>query len=444
MTARSVRSVRWRVTFTATVVTGAAVFVGGWFIVRTVDRTLIQRAEDAREGVVEEVVRRIEAGQDPTRVALPSASAPMFIQIQAVDGDLILGDRDIALLPIGQETFLTEGQEMAITSGVADGPSGRVNVIAASPLSDVERSVETLRNSLWIGLPALVGMVAAVAWVATGRALRPVDAIRSEVDAITGSTLHRRVPEPGTEDEIARLARTMNAMLDRLEVASDRQRQFVADASHELRSPVAALRAELEVALQYPERADWPATARALLAEEDRLEQLIADLLLLARLDETDPVGSGEVVDLAETIRDEAERVHRDGVAVSVSSDGSGSATVSGSGGLLARAVGNLLSNAVRHARTNVEIAARARDGRVRVLVDDDGTGIAPGARDEVFERFTRLEEGRSRDGGGAGLGLPIARRVVERHGGTLRIDDAPLGGARLVIDLPAADRASD
>jgi signal transduction histidine kinase len=444
MARRSVRSVRWRVTLAATLVTAVAVLLGGWFIVRTVDRTLLERAESARERVVAEVVRRIEAGADPTEVSLPPPSTPMYIQVQDLDGDVLVAGSNVPFtIPVERDTFTAAGQEVAISSAVADGPTGRVNVVAAYPLSEVERSVETLRNSLWIGLPLLVGLVAAVAWVATGRALRPVDAIRAEVDAITGSTLHRRVPEPATDDEVARLARTMNAMLDRLEAASDRQRQFVADASHELRTPVSTLRAELEVALQYPERADWPATARSLLAEEERLETLIADLLLLAQLDETDPVGSGATVDVGAIAREEAARANRSGVTVDVACDHDASLTVTGSPGLLARAISNLVSNAVRHARTCVEVSTARRDGRVRVIVDDDGAGIPAGARAEVFERFTRLEEGRARDHGGAGLGLPIARRIVERHSGSLQLEDAPLGGARLVIDLPAADRAA-
>ena len=151
---------------------------------------------------------------------------------------------------------------------------------------------------LRFGLPALVALVAAVAYVLVGRALRPVEAIRAEVDAITGSTLHRRVSEPPTDDEIGRLARTMNAMLDRLDTAATRQRQFVADASHELRSPVAAIRTGLEVARRKADRANWPAVADTALAEESKLEALLDDLLLLANHDENGaphpPPGAGE------------------------------------------------------------------------------------------------------------------------------------------------------
>jgi signal transduction histidine kinase len=156
-----------------------------------------------------------------------------------------------------------------------DTPSGRLTVTSAAPVDQVARSVDALRERLWIGLPALIALVAAVAWVLVGRALRPVDAMRAEVDEITGSTMHRRVPEPATGDEIGRLARTMNAMLSRLDATATRQRRFVSDASHELRSPVAAIRTSLEVARRKPDRADWPAVADTALAEEARLEALL-------------------------------------------------------------------------------------------------------------------------------------------------------------------------
>ncbi|MDD9370421.1 MAG: histidine kinase dimerization/phospho-acceptor domain-containing protein, partial [Acidimicrobiales bacterium] len=163
-----------------------------------------------------------------------------------------------------------------------DAPEGPMTVVAAVPIDQLAGTVDTLRRGLSFGLPALIAVVAALAWVLVGRALRPVEAIRAEVDAITGSTMHRRVPVSSTGDEIGRLAHTMNAMLGRLDAAATRQRQFVSDASHELRSPVAALRTCLEVAGRRPDRADWPAVVDTALAEESRLEALLDDLLLLA------------------------------------------------------------------------------------------------------------------------------------------------------------------
>lgn len=303
----------------------------------------------------------------------------------------------------------------------------------------VEQSVANVRESLYVAFPVLVASAGLLAWMLAGRALRPVEAIRSEVEAITGSTLDRRVPVPSSGDEVARLAETMNLMLDRLEDASNRQARFVADASHELRSPVTAIRTELEVAQRTAGPDDWPLIVERLLGEEARLEAVIADLLLLASLDAPTTVSDGVVLDLAELAVEEARRraPGRDGVVVEV--DAPGPVLVTGSRTQLRRALANLLDNAGAHARSTVRLSVHERDGRTRVLVDDDGPGIPLADRTRVFERFTRLDDHRARNGhdGGAGLGLSLVRGIIDRHGGTARVDTAPLGGARVVLDLP-------
>jgi signal transduction histidine kinase len=270
--------------------------------------------------------------------------------------------------------------------------------------------------------------------------------MRAEVEAISGGTLHRRVPDPGSGDEVSRLARTMNAMLDRLEGASTRQRQFVSDASHELRSPVTTMRAQLEVALANPDDADWPVVARRLLDEEGRLETLVSDLLLLARTDEEREMRGVVDVDVGELARDEAGRSRRLPVRVSIEqpheSDGSadGDLRVVGRPDQLTRVVANLLDNACRHAHAAVELWVARDNGYVRLRVDDDGPGIPVQDRDRVFERFTRLDPSRSHVGeGSAGLGLALVRAVVERHHGTVGVEDSPAGGSRLQVRLPAA-----
>jgi signal transduction histidine kinase len=253
--------------------------------------------------------------------------------------------------------------------------------------------------------------------------------------------MHRRVPEPGSDDEIGRLARTMNAMLGRLQGTSLRQRQFVADASHELRSPVAAIRTDVEVALREGDRADWPAVGRAVLVEEERLERLLGDMLVLASDDERGAAPPCEV-DLVALVRAEAERGRRVPVAVEVPDEVEPPVTVAGSSDSLARVVANLVDNAARHARSRVQVAVavdRSDAGRtVRLVVDDDGPGIPEADRERVFERFTRLDDARTRDDGGAGLGLAVVASIVARHGGRVRAEAAPLGGARLVVELPA------
>jgi signal transduction histidine kinase len=335
--------------------------------------------------------------------------------------------------------FISEGSVSRFpfekVSRQVDTPTGTYTIEAAAPVDEVRRSVGAVRSALWWALPALIAMVAGVAWVLVGRALRPVEAIRAEVEAIGGTTMHRRVPEPRSGDEVGRLARTMNAMLARLEASARRQRQFVSDASHELRSPVAAIRADVEVAQLEGAAADWPAVATSVLREEGRLERLIDDLLVLAAADEGGAPARVAPVDVAALVAEDAARARRVPVEVEA---GRAPALVVGDAAQLRRVVGNLVDNAARHARSRVAVAVAEHAGVVQVRVDDDGTGIAPADRARVFERFARLDEGRARDRGGSGLGLAVVQSLVARHGGTVGVGDSPAGGARFVVDLPA------
>ncbi|MGW8793859.1 ATP-binding protein [Streptomyces althioticus] len=305
---------------------------------------------------------------------------------------------------------------------------GRLTVHAGAPLAAEHSAVGTALTAMLIGFPLLLGVVAAVTWLVTGRALRPVEGIRREMAAITASEdLRRRVPEPATHDEIARLARTTNATLAALEASVERQRAFVADASHELRSPIASLRTQLEVAAAHPELLDLDG------AVEDtvRLQNLAADLLLLARLDAGErPAGTR--VDLAALAREAA--AGRERVTVEAEP-----VEVSGSRGQLGRVLANLLDNAERHARERITVTVRREGGEAVVGVADDGEGLAEADRERIFERFVRLDAARSRDDGGAGLGLAIARDVAVRHGGTLTAGAAPAGGALFELRLPLA-----
>ncbi|MFH8988483.1 sensor histidine kinase [Streptomyces sp. NPDC017940] len=313
---------------------------------------------------------------------------------------------------------------------------GELTVHAGATLATEQNAVRTALTAMLIGFPLLLAVIAAVTWLVTRRALRPVDAIRAEMAVITASEdLGRRVPEPDTHDEIARLARTTNETLAALEASVERQRRFVADASHELRSPIASLRTQLEVGAAHPGLLDVPG------AVEDtvRLQELAADLLLLARLDAGEKPGRGRV-DLAALAREELSQRTGDRVVVTADLD---SVEVAGSRGQLARVLGNLVTNAQRHARSGVTVTSRA-DGVWAVLeVADDGDGVPRQERERIFERFVRLDDARSRDEGGAGLGLAIARDVAARHGGTLTVDDSPGGGAVFVLRLPAATAAS-
>ncbi|MFD9408474.1 sensor histidine kinase [Streptomyces sp. NPDC059989] len=310
---------------------------------------------------------------------------------------------------------------------------GAHTVYAMTVLGDVDDATRAVAIGLLAGAPPLIGFAAALAWWVTGHALRPVTAIRTELAAVTASELDRRVPDPGGADEIAQLARTVNDTLDRLERSDARQRQFTADASHELRNPLAAVRSRLEVALAMgrPDRE----SVEAALADTERLQRIAADLLLLARLD-GGPGPRTEPVDLALLAAEDVAR--RGGSRVAIRLDARAPVPAAGDPARLERALANLVDNALRYAREEVVVRAGAADGWALLEVADDGAGIPEADRDRVFERFVRLDAARGRAGGGTGLGLAITREIARAHGGDVRALPAPAGGARLVLRIPS------
>ncbi|MGW2679373.1 sensor histidine kinase [Streptomyces sp. NPDC001436] len=330
-------------------------------------------------------------------------------------------------------------QRRVVVAVTAPGPPGAHDpgaphtVYAMTALGDVDDATRAVAVGLLAGAPPMTVFAAALAWWATGHALRPVTAIRSGLAAVTASELGRRVPDPGGADEIARLARTVNDTLDRLEHSDARQRQFTADASHELRNPLAAVRSRLEVALAM-ERPDRASVAAAL-ADTDRLQRIAADLLLLARLD-GGPAPRPEPVDLALVAAEDAAR--RPAPRVPLRVETPAPVPAYGDPARLERALANLVDNALRYARGGVVVRAAAREGWAVLEVADDGPGIPEADRDRVFERFVRLDADRGRAGGGTGLGLAISREIARSHGGDVRALGTPGGGARLELRIPA------
>ena len=325
------------------------------------------------------------------------------------------------------------GDDTTIAMRAAQLGDSTFYVVGVSPLDDVRESVRALGQNLRLGIPLVTMLFAVVAWYLTGRALRPVETIRSQVESISATTLDRRVPVSPAHDEVARLATTMNAMLDRLHHARDRERQFIADASHELRSPLASLRAQLETD---PEHAPTDGTR----ADLDRLQHVIDDLVDLARAGDA-PLPDDEV-DLDEVVLREAGALQNDALrhdAVSIDVSDVTPVKVSGSAAALGRLTRNLLDNAVRHADRHVAVALTNGGDQVRLTVDDDGNGVAPHDRERVFDRFARLDDGRARvrrrrrprPGGGEG-----DRRTPRRSRG-VSVERA-LGGARFQVTLPA------
>ncbi|MGK5546758.1 sensor histidine kinase [Streptomyces sp. URMC 127] len=331
------------------------------------------------------------------------------------------------------------GSRSPVLSYIQSGTEG-LYLHVANRLRDEQRRLNHMVLALAGAALVLTACLAGATWFVAGRVLRPVEAIRTQFAELSARHLDRRVPVPGTRDEVARLAATMNKTLDQLQAAVDQQRRFVGDASHELRSPLAALRAELEIALAHPEHAQWTAVAEAALGDTRRLQSITTDLLLLARLDATgtDGLPGAQPVDLTALVREETARRPPGPRTLDLHLDAPGPLTVGGRHTLLARLLGNLLDNAERHAEHTVTVRLGHDPGRrLAVLhVEDDGPGIPPADRLRVFERFTRLDDARTRATGGTGLGLAIAHHIATVHRGTLAVTDSPRG-ARFTTTLP-------
>ncbi len=367
----------------------------------------------------------------------------------------VIGSSDtLDAQPRMSDVVLEPGQEYVVPSTtitLADGTSDEVLVVAkgysaqgrpitvlvGQPLLPVHQAVDTVEVMTTVGVPILVLVAGFFTYLFAGRALRPVEAIRSRVAGLTDRDLSTRVPEPATHDEVGRLARTMNGMLSRLEESQAAQRRFVADASHELRSPLATVSTGLELlGAGVPKDSADMATVQTLRGETSRLTSLVENLLFLARADERGLAPRHEEVDLDEIA--EAERVRPssdDRVAVTVSTE---PVRVSGDRGQMVRVLRNLVDNARRHADRAVLVTVRAEDGAAVVDVEDDGPGVPEADRARVFERFVRLDESRSRGDGGSGLGLAIVSELVAAHGGSAEVDQSDtLGGARFRVRVP-------
>jgi signal transduction histidine kinase len=436
-----------RITLLATAVVLVVLVVTSFVLVEAQRRSLTASLDESLEQGADRTAAAVEAEGTPQEVG-GFGDDDTAVQVLDADGAVVVATRNVAgsgplvgSLDGATQRIVTvdglphEDGAFRVLSRRVSGPGGTRTILVAAPTDDIDEANRALVGPLLVAVPIVAALLGAAVWLLVGRTLRPVDAIQAEVAAIGASELDRRVPVPATDDEIARLARTMNAMLERVEHSVERQQAFVADASHELRTPLTRLRAELEVDLAQPAQADLEATHRSALEETIALERLLDDLLVLARLDASSPEADGEVVELDVVVRRCAARA--DGGRVPVDVSEVHRAQVRGRARQLARAVGNLIDNAVRHAASQVRCELTARDGTAVLAVVDDGPGIPPADAERVFERFTRLDESRSSSTGGAGLGLAIAREIVLRHGGDIRVE--PASGARLVVHLPLA-----
>jgi len=441
--------VRLRITLGVGLVFALALVGAAAFLVGRQRAALTDDIETTSRLRVADVVAGLEAGSLPDSVAIAFEDRA-FVQIiddagrvvrssPNVEGEPQIvtftadrvqrGARTVDGLPVGDAPF-------RVVAGTARIRGEVLTVYVGSSLEPVDQAVRELLVGLALGAPALLVLVIGLTWVAVGRALQPVEQIRAEVAGIGERELHRRVPQPLEDDEIGRLASTMNTMLDRLEDAAARKRRFLADASHELRSPLTGIRSQLEVDLAHPARADWQATERDLLEQTLHMQRLVDDLLDIASLDEPPVSAEHDLVDVDEIVLAEVRRITTRGKVI-VDARKVTAAQVTGDTDALGRAIRNLLDNAERHATRTVKIAVREEGPNVQISVSDDGPGVAEQDRSRIFERFARADSARSRSQGGSGLGLSIARDIVEAHNGTLTLAEAERG-ATFMIDLPA------
>ncbi|WP_433473567.1 sensor histidine kinase [Spirillospora sp. CA-142024] len=437
-------SVRTRVTLAATLIVAVMLITGVVLFYQALRSTVYQGLHDRGTFAASDLATLVRE-TDPRGTLHVQDPDFTLLQVLDAEGDILAASESlhgrgplhvpVSRVPGRPEYHTVEMRgdtEVYFVTERVRTPSGDRKVFVGAPITTFARY-----KGLLIGLLVGSAVVAtsAVGWIVSlsvRRALRPVRVMSAELVEITGGGADRLVTVPGPGDEVSELAESVNVTLNRLEDVLSRQRAFVADVSHELRSPLTGLRAQLEVALEHPEDEDWPAVARAALADADRLQGIVSDLLILAKL------GAGvhvprERVDLGELVRVEAGRRPRR-VPIEIAAGEGVVARVTPHH--MVRLLTNLLDNAERHAKSRVWVSV-AVDGPDAVLeVRDDGSGIAPEDRERIFWRFQRLPEGRERDRGGTGLGLTISRDIARAHGGTLVAADSDQG-ARFVLRIP-------
>jgi signal transduction histidine kinase len=438
-------SLRSRLILIGTSGLAVGLMLGGLVLLGALHYALLQSVDKGARQNAADTAALLEANHlsDP----IPSAGT-QFVQV-IDDQDRVLKASSGAdrLRPLLRGADLTRARagHVVVVSGDRVGLDGDLRVVATvagngnivlvgSPDRDIRRSLATVGHALLVAYPVLLLALATLAWWVVGWTLRPVEALRQGAEEISAAQVGR-LPVPDGDDELHRLALTLNRMLDRLEAARTRQRAFVADAAHELRSPIASLRTQLDVAAHLAE----PPVIADLSVEVDRLGRLVDDLLLLARADEQDPnLRRREPVELRCLLAEVAAGYTGARVPVTVAGPDTPQWTV-GDPVALHRVVDNLVANAVRYASSAVTLAVHRLDGQAVLTVIDDGPGIPEPDRARVFDRFTRLDDARTRDSGGAGLGLAIVRELVRLHAGTVTLGDAA-PGLRAAVSLPAID----
>lgn len=428
--------VRVRVTAVATCVVAIALVIGAlalWFVVR------LSLYGGLREGATQDASAISSQIEEGAGAGFGELDDDRLLQVIDADGTIVARSEGAPPRPVTSVTRPASTVQIGGTTYVVavEQATGDRAVIAGRPTATADATLAAVAVALIIGVPVLVSLVAAVTWAGVGRSLAPVERLRRQVGEVTSRTLGRRVDEPGTRDEIDRLASTLNDMLARLDLASASQRRFISDASHELKSPLTTLRQYAELARDHPDRVDQAELSAAVLSEGARMEELVQGLLLLAKADEAALSLHAREVDLDDVLLGEAARLRALGT-VTTDATRVGAARVIGDPALLRQLVRNLIDNAARHARSRVALSSREEGDHAVITISDDGPGIPESERLQVLERFVRLDAGRAREEGGSGLGLAIVDEIARAHHGRVWIDaDPELGGARLIVELP-------
>ena len=438
---RLLASVRVRVTAAALLAVGCALAVSAVFVEGSLHHDRYNILMTTAQEQAREVVDLNQQLASPLELPPNPTLQTGLVQVLR-NGKVVAASRPLHKEPplwhdgdptIQSNSYVFSGQAQDVHVVSVPVKVGRtpVHVVVVTSLGQYDHSISYVDRLLEIGMPVMLAIVGLIAWVIVGRALRPIEALRREVDEVATIPGSHRVPEPATKDEVGRLARTLNSMLDRIEASSSRERRFVSDASHELRSPIANIRTAIEVALHRPLGADWPSVGGEVLVQNERMARLVEELLMLARSDENRLLPVGEPTDLADVAESVTATFHGTKPEIVVSVE---SAPVSVPPGYLEHMVGNLVDNARRYANDRVEVTV-GRRGRFAVLrVRDDGPGVSPTDRSRIFERFVRLDEARDRDGGGFGLGLAIVADLCRAYGGTIEVSDAGPGAAFTLV----------
>jgi signal transduction histidine kinase len=440
-------TMRARVTVVASLAITAAVIVGFLLLYVLQKQSLRSTVDSQLRTYIAQIGQSGEGGRWPSPLPQSTLDANDEAQVLSSDGRVLAATRTLSgapavyVLPADSTTPVRQKAADSVLPGevqvvgVRTTVAGQhVTIIAGTATGLVHQLSSEFATHLLLGIPLVLLLAALAVWLIVGRALRPVERIRRAVTEITSADLTQRVPEPGTADEIGNLAETMNDMLVRLDEAAQRQRRFIADASHELRTPLAAIRTTVEVGMAHPDKAPWPMIAERTVEQATRLEELIHQLLVLAKADERQLAAHWSSVDLVQLLDNTVADLPRHQVVIDRRI--TGPLMTTGDPRDLERLFRNLIDNALRYASDRVTISAAVADGHVAVQIDDDGPGIPPDDRDRVFDRFVRLDASRHRDGHSSGLGLAIAREIARAHHGEIEIGARPGGGTRAVVTL--------